>query len=39
LAEDRLDQAAARMAALGGVDPVALACQTAEVPRLAGLAR
>jgi beta-N-acetylhexosaminidase len=39
LGEDRLDQAAARMAALGGVDPVALACQAAEVPRLAGLAR
>ncbi|MGI8776686.1 MAG: glycoside hydrolase family 3 N-terminal domain-containing protein [Acidimicrobiales bacterium] len=34
LSEDRLNQAAARMAALGGVDPVALTCQAAEVPRL-----
>jgi len=39
LGEDRLNQAAARMAALGGVDPVGLACQAAELPRLAGLAR
>jgi len=34
LGEDRLDEAAARMAALGGVDPVRLTCQAAQVPRL-----
>jgi len=34
LSEDRLNEAAARMAALGGVDPVGLTCRAAELPRL-----
>ncbi len=34
LSEDRLNEAAARMAALGGVDPVRLTCRAAELPRL-----
>ncbi|MDQ6796733.1 MAG: glycoside hydrolase family 3 protein [Actinomycetota bacterium] len=34
LSEDRLNEAAARMAALGDVDPVRLTCRTAELPRL-----
>lgn len=39
LSEDRLNQAAARMAALGGVDPLRLTCQNAELPHLTGSAR
>ena len=35
LPEARLDEAAARVAALAGADPVALACRTAPGPRLA----
>ncbi len=34
LAESRLNEAAARMTALGGGDPMALTCQAADVPRL-----
>ncbi len=39
LSEDRLNQAAARMAALGGVDPLRLTCQTAALPHLTGSGR
>ena len=34
LSEARLNEAAARMAALAGADPMAVACQTAVVPKL-----
>ncbi|MDQ6797137.1 MAG: glycoside hydrolase family 3 protein, partial [Actinomycetota bacterium] len=34
LSEDRLNEAAARMAALGGVDPFRLTCRAVELPRL-----
>jgi len=34
LSEDRLNEAASRMAALGGVDPVRLTCRAAKLPGL-----